>query len=351
MVWTKGFGTLGAVKKASAWPTPVVLGAGDGFEYTAESIASRAEFIADKQLNGTSTTLFGDKGNESHNGQIMMDAKYQGLEVPLAMVMGTAGAPVLQGSGVYKHVIKLANDREGKFATLGFDKQVEIWEYANAKFHGFEFSSAPNNERAKLAFDVIAHKLNRNTGAGTNTQATFASVTIPSVREFLLFSQLEILCNDQSGGALGSSDEIYVGEFTMKVAGNMEGDYTTEYGDKVDEPLQNEFTEVTGGIKFPKYGTANSAFYGESLTKTRKKMIATFTGNIAGGSYNYKMIFYFPDVQWSDGSTNVGGPGKAPLDLTFKANRVLAIPTGFPTGYTDALTLELFNMRSTDPLA
>lgn len=351
----KGFASAAAFKKAAVWGTPVVAGAGDGFEFLSESLTPDAQFIPDEQISGKATKLAGDKGNEFHSGDIELDAKYEGLEVLLAMAMGVAGVPTQVASdNAYLHVFKPADNKEGLFGTLVFNKQVGVWEYTTAKVGGFTLACA-NGERAKLTFPMIPQGLNINTGAGSNNNTTVGNITLPTNRDFLLFSQLKVRINDTSGGALGASDEVYISEFECTLGNNYPtDDVTTQYGYLIDEPIQDGFTEVSGALNFSKYNNnsgGNTALLTALLSKTPKKMTLVWTGRLAHGTTNFRVTFFFPSVQFSSGDANIGGPERIPLNLQFMASRTLTVPTGFPTGYTDALTIEMVNQRTSNPLA
>jgi tail tube protein len=354
MAAAKGFASVAAFKKATTWGTPVAAGAGDGIEFASESLTPDAQFIPDEQINGKATKLAGDKGNEFHSGDLEVDAKYQGVEVLLAMAMGTAGVPTqVLTDDAYLHVFKPADNKEGIFGTLVFNKQVGVWEYTTAKVGGFTLGCT-NGERAKLTFPIIPQGLNINTGAGTNNNTTVANITLPTNRDFLLFSQMKVRINDTSGGALAAADEVYVSEFECTLNNNFPtDDVTTQYGYLIDEPIQDGFTELSGSLNFSKYNNnngGNTALLTALLSKTPKKMSVVWTGRLASGTTNFRMTMYFPSVQFSSGDANIGGPERIPLNLQWMASRVLTLPTGFPAGYTDALTIELVNQRNSNPL-
>jgi len=80
-------------------------------------------------------------------------------------------------------------------------------------------------------------------------------------------------------------------------------------------------------------------------------MDVVWTGPIVSGTTNYKLSLYLNDVQYTnlDGFT-VDGPGLVTEDLTFEAHVVDVVPTGFPATYTGAVTIEVINGQSADPL-
>ena len=96
---------------------------------------------------------------------------------------------------------------------------------------------------------------------------------------------------------------------------------------------------------------SNVELFRNQLLKTKKKMRIKWTGPAAATGYPYSLTLYFNNVQFTAGSPNIGGAQRVGFDLQFKAARALAIPTGFPTGYTKALTVELINQRTTEAMA
>lgn len=185
-----------------------------------------------------------------------------------------------------------------------------------------------------------------------NSLASFASVTFAAQRNFALFSQMKLWINAQGGAAFVAADLQNISEMSWKLENHLAlDDVTTQYGIYVDEPLRDSFVDITGTIKFTKYNTNNIFLADAVRTKAAQKMLAQFNGPfIAGGSY-YTFNSWFPSIQFTDGSPNVGGPQRVPLELNFVGHRVGSIPTGFPTGLTGPLSLELINIRSTNPLA
>jgi len=351
----KGFLTVGAYKNSAAgtWGTPIQCGALNGLEFINEAIVTDSQFVQDAQVSGFAARLSGDKGNELHNGPVNLDMRYEGLQTLFASCFGTAGTPAQVGTNnLYKHVLQMNSSLEGIFGTLIFNKQVAIWEYTTAKLQGFKISCA-QGQRAKVEFRFICQGLNFNTGSGTNNTTTITSVTLPANRDFALFSQMKVLVNDQASGALTSgTDDIYVSSFELNYQLPMpNNDVTTQFGNKVDEPVQDGFTTPVGVIMLSKYQTlAPQTLLTQMLSKARKKMMVQWTGPVVGTS-NYQFTLYFPDIQFSRGAAAVPGAGRIPLRLEYEAHRALTLPTGFPTGYTSPVTMEDQNQVNSNSLA
>lgn len=357
MAVSKGFGTKMGWKKATTWGTPVAVGATNQKEYHNEKLTPKVDLIDDEALSGKGTHLFGDKGNEFHSGEVEFPVRYEGLEDIIGMAMGDANggsAPTQVGSdNAYKHILKPKDDKEGLFGTLVIGKSVGVWEYTTCKVGGFNFKAVPG-KRPTISVPFIPQGLNINTGGGTNGNTQVAALTLPTNRDFALFNQLKVQINVQSAGALANADLVYIADFEVKLDNSFPtDDVSTKYGNLIDEPIQDGFAQVTGSLKWNVYRDdspgGNDQMIAALMSKARKKMIATWTGPAIGATF-YSVTMYFPDVQFDTGDVNVGGPGRVPVNLNFVSARVLAIPTGFPAGYTDALTIEIVNQKNVNAL-
>jgi hypothetical protein len=354
---TKGFASRLGTRQASAWNTALLLGANHQNEFVSESLTPDAQLIPDESLAGKATQLEGDKGNEFHAGDVVADLRYEGLEVLIANVFGTAGVPAqVLTDNAYKHVYKPADNKEGKFFTLAIDKVIDVWEYPTCKAQQLTLDIVPNR-RARCTFGILPGKLNigTTTPAGQiNKLDTLGSLSLPANRDFALFSQLAIRMNLHDGAALANTDLVYVNEFHLTATNNFPtDDVTTRYGYLIDEPIQDGYTEFTASITFSKYMSDNRAFVGWMLSKQRLKMDVTLTGPVGAGmgTTPFSIALYAPNVQVLTAPPNIAGPGRVPFTCTFKLSRRTAVPTGFPTGYSDAVTWEQVNQRNTDPLS
>lgn len=276
-------------------------------------------------------------------------------EIELAVAASTSVDPATWTiyDAAYKHVFKPANTLEGIFGTLVFVKldAEEVHEYTTCKVGGMSIKAVAG-QRAEVTFRLVAHDLNTNAGSGTNNTTTVASITLPANRAFLQFSQMVCRINGQSGAGLGSGDTVYLSEFNLDIDNVLStDDVTTQFGNKIDEPVRDGFIKISGSLVFSKYQTQNKTLFTEQMTKARKKMDVKFTGGAADGVTNFAWNLFFPNLQFASGTPTVGGPERIPLTLSFNAYRVLTIPTGFTAGYIDALTMEVVSQQSANPLA
>lgn len=356
---TKGYRVVSGFVPGSAWGTPALVEAGHGLEIHSSNIGSDVQLVdrAD-ELDGSVESRAGDKGTEAHKGSIVVPAKYETLATLLGMALGTSAAPVQQGAtAAYLQALKGKVDNIGLFGTWVEDWQLEVHEYPSVKVTGFTFEIDAKTQKGKFNFDVVASSFNRNTGSGTNKTSTIAAITMNANRSRVLFSQMVARLNDQSGIALASSGgTLNIGDKqlinSLKISykrPHLEDDFNAEFGYLISEPHQNAKSEVTVSLGFSKYATDNIARFTDMLAKTEKKMDVIFTGPLAAVGYNYKMSFYLNAIQFS-GRPQIGGSGLSAFTIDGVAHAVPAIGTGMPTGYTNALHLDIVNTLAVNPI-
>lgn len=201
---------------------------------------------------------------------------------------------------------------------------------------------------------------------GVNNSTQVATITVPSTgREFVTFPQCQVMIKeiDDSSAwtpAQGCNlhDEVPVAKLSLKIDRMMGKDtVTTRTHRWSEDPVESNFIMVTGSIDFARWENTtqlNRAFWA-NISKKKKLMKIVFSGPVivtANGNtaYYYKVTLYLNNVQFQTGSPNIAGPGVIPLNMTFKGARTLSVPTNFPVGYSEAVTMELTNQNSADAL-
>lgn len=196
---------------------------------------------------------------------------------------------------------------------------------------------------------------------GVNSQANAALITItsPNAEQFVLYSQIQVLTNAQNGadfvaGACDvANDEIFPTSLSVMVDRQVaEDDVSSKFGNRVDNPTEDDFIIVEGAMGFTKWTTeSHRAVVIPRLVARRQKTKIEFVGPIAGGAFPYRLTLWLNNVQYTEGgSPNISAIGRVPVDVSFKAHRTTLVPTGFPGGYDQALTIELTNLNSVDAL-
>jgi len=207
--------------------------------------------------------------------------RYEGFDVWLALIMGAAGVPVQQElTAAYANTYNLTSKIDGLFGTLAQKKLLtKVWEYPSVKLHGFKLT-AEMNKPVKISFDAICDTMVRD--STTNTTATMAAVTALKENRIIMNKDTVFRMNNQSAVALSDTDKLYPSSLELTFTRPMDSDFVAGQ-DGVDEPADNGFPEISLALKFPRYNTANDAYFDDWQAAVSKKMDITFTGKTIEG--------------------------------------------------------------------
>lgn len=336
-----------ALKKASAWHTPVACGAGDGLLILSDGIKVATPVELDDSA-GQEWITQADAGVNDLKGSLEAYMRYEGFDVAIALIMGIAGAPSLAGAALaYSNTYGLASNITGLFATLAQKKLTnKVWEFTSLKVHGFKLSGQMNKP-LKLTLDGIADRLDR--ASATNNTTSMAAVTMPDKENRIIMNKDTVVrINDQNGAALGSGDAVYPSSIDISFNRPMDAEPVAGQ-DGVDEPADNGFPTADVSLKFPRYNTANDAYFDDWNAFTSKKMDITFTGRLIETGQNYMFKLSFPHIKIDNPEAPVSGPGKIPFSMNCKVLGATTAPTGM--SHITPLQIDVVNKRTTDPLA
>jgi len=348
-----------AIKKcgvgaAGVWGTAVACGATDGIQFLSGQAKRDASVVVDES-RGRAFPIDGTAGPIKCETSYKFNFRYAGFELLAAMLMGTAGAPVMQGTGpAYLHTFKWNTDPFGYMVSIAKSMVTYIEEIPTAKIVGITISGEVGPNPLTLELEVIG--INKEVASTVNTLATWANVTLPTDadRNPVMFSQTVFLMNSQSGTALAVGDRIYPSKFSLSIKRKLKGEYNgtfrttgTNPQDLVDEPSNDGFPEMKLTLEFPKHtGTTNLV---DLANDARKKMTITCTGALLNATYYYTHLFQLPHLQLANANpTDDDGRIKEPLE--FNLLGCVTAPTGM-TGCTDPLWWLQTTKRTTDPLA
>jgi hypothetical protein len=352
MANVKPFQTLGGIKKAAAWFTPVLVGAANGFEFKPpHGISSDRGVFANQQIFNSADERAGDLGNFAVSGSVGMEFVFETAGLPLALTLGTAGAPTQSGADLaYVHKLRMLDDIEGKFGTLVFPAGLtEVEEFPSVKFDGFSFSVSSVGPAA-ITYNALCDSVNFNSGSGTNKNSTVGSITLPTVRQRALGNAMTLRMNAQGGAALAVGDKVECTDFAVDFKRGLVGKYTSTSQTKMDEPHPTStpgFVEVTGSFTMPYYNAAAISARTQAFAKDQLKADFNILGPIAAGTTAYNVAIYLNAIQL----TGKPVPGTDGTKFTFKAHGAAAVPTGFPTGLSQSIGIDLTNTFATDLLA
>ena len=339
-----GVESVAAFKKAAAWGTPVVCGAGDGLYILPPTIKRERGFEKDKSI-GKFHAVAGDHGSIKVEGDIPAFLRYDGLDLFIAMAMGlTAGVPSLLGGSAYSQSFLLADNLEGLFGTFCVNNKVNIDECPSAKITGLVLKGEAGKP-LEISFPVLADDMVED--SAVNTLATFASVTLPELKHRVLFSQGVFRMNDASGAALAAGDVINPSSFELTHKFAQSGAYAAGQGDKIDEPANSGAPEITLKLEFPRY--TSEALITDWRAGTAKKLDMVFTGQEITTPYNRSSSLLFPNLVIK----NAGAPqeeGAIKHSLEFECLATEAAPAGM-TGILNPFQWDVINTKSADVLA
>lgn len=339
------------IKQASAWGTPVACGAGDGLIVTRDALGYSRQVLKDDSA-GQDFTRVADDGPIAVSKTLEGYLRYDGPDLLLAMVMGSAAAPALQGtaSGAYLHALTLAADVEGIFATYATDRGGgRVDEIPSLKIAGITLEGQAGDV-VGFSADCIGDMLNRNSDSGTNTTSTIASVTPRDRGNRVLMRQGVFRLNAQDGAALGGSDEVKPSAFSLALRRSLEGDLVAG-ADTITEPTSTDFPEITLSLSFPVYTSSLDALLADLLAGAEKKADIVFSGAVIGEGYTYQLKLElprlkptnFPDLETAQ-AAKIG-----PVEIQLLALEAEAAPTGM--SITQPLGISVTNTRDTALLA
>ncbi len=352
----KGYRSLAAYLKGSSWDAAVQAGAGHAIPFISEKISKSIVLDPNEEVDLESSPLQGDKSSQKYSGSIETYLRYAGLDRLFAHLFGDDTVEVIDAATAHRHMFTLQNDREGLFGTLAINKGNRIVEeYASVKITGCTITMKPG--KATVTWDLVASSCAFNTDTGTNNLTTYASVTTPSGNDAAMFQHIAVHLKPTTDATAFDSDDLaYVNEvvITIKQA-HVEDDYSTRGGIIIDEPTADGKWQVGLKLGWRKFddaaqpGAGNLHIMQAHQSKATYKARVLLTGPAigAGGTNLNLMTFWFPNIQIEDAESNVGGSNVSPFSANFKAHRAASLPTGFMTGATNAVSLEIQNATST----
>lgn len=358
MAKAKGELAIVGFRRAASWGVALACGAGHGLEVLSVGVKATRQIIPDNSITGRPTTREGDKGNLDVNGPMVLPLRYEGAHRLIAQVLGLAGVPATVDTSGRKHVFKIADQVDSIFGTLAYEaiKDTTVFEFNTVKLRRLTLRATIPG-RIELEVEMIGHDF--TDASAINTTTTIDTVTVPANREIAQARQMVFRMNGQGGAGLAAGDARFLSAFELTIERPLETDFTTEFGDRTSEPMPPEGDgaafSVSGSLTFSQLQTGtggNSAFVLEQLSRTLQKADLNITGdNLAGAAtQKFAHILYLPMLVLGDGKP-VLAKGRRGWQLPFTAHHVSAIPTGFPAGYTDAVTWENYNQDVADALA
>ncbi|MDD3814432.1 MAG: hypothetical protein PHZ02_07275 [Desulfocapsaceae bacterium] len=337
-----------ALKKAAIWHTPVACGAGDGLLILSDGIKPDIDSELDDSA-GQAWIKEADPGVMTVAGNIEAYMRYEGFDTTLALIMGVAGVPVqINTTAAYANSYKLASKIDTLFATLAMKKlAATVWEFPSVKLNGFKLSGVMNKP-LKISPDLLCDKLDRK--SEVNTATTMGAVTVPDSKNRIIMNKDTVFrMNNQAAVALSDGDKIAPSSFELTFSRPMDAEATAGQ-EGIEEPADDGFPVATLNLKFPRYNTANDAFFDDWEAYTSKKMDITFTGHEIESGNKYLFRILLPHLKINNPEAAMSGPGKIPFSMQLNILGAEAAPEGM-TGLVEPMQIDVVNKRTTDPLA
>ena len=345
---------LGA-KRGTTWGTAVACGANDGVLALGFDLNQTLETLPDQPL-GAAFDTDTQSGREATGGSLTAALRYEGLDLLLALAMGTAGAPTqVLATTAYQHLFQLADNCTGLFATMAAKKKSDlVFEYPSVKVTGFRIRGGFRMP-TEITFDLMGDTLVRNGGSGTNNTTSIASVTYRTKQNRVIVDEnAYVRTNASAGSGLAASDNIYPSEFELVFRRPQEGDHVVDQTSYMSEPVGTANPEATLSLTFPTFGdtgdTLWTAFVGSGITKTAQKLEIYAQGALIEAGQPYRILVQIPQAYATEISANPTSPGKIPNPVSFRLTQRSAAPTGM-TGVTNPFAIKLVNTKTTDALA
>jgi len=271
---------LVGLKKAGTWRTAVACGAGDGILVLSETFKQTLEHLDDDSA-GLPFIQRTDPGKTEASGGMEMYMRYEGLDLLLALIMGTAGVPSTPNvlyTTLRANTYSMDTDPAGMFATLAMLKKSDkVFEHPSVKFNQFSLTGEMNTP-VKLSVEGIANKLEK--ASEINTALTLAGLTYPDKGNRIIFnSSTRFWINNESGDALDSDDAVSPSGFSISFNRPSDADLVAGSA-TVEEPVGSGFPEMELTLNFPRYNDANAAFFTNWEAFTRKKLEILFRGTV-----------------------------------------------------------------------
>jgi hypothetical protein len=351
----RGAISLAALKMGGTWGTAVQCGANDGFRLRSSSRTGGKERIPDRSATGKAFGNKSSRGQEIHRITSLTDFRYGGrcAEI-LAAIMGTAGAPSeVEASYEYTHALSF-EDRLGDFFSYCERKgDVRVDEYDSSMISRLVIEITGRGP-ASLEFEHIASLLTRD-DSGTNTLATFASVTIrdPIVPVFL--GDCRFRLNDQEAEAIDAADVLKPNLIRLTIDRKLSEDFVADQlvGRGVYQPSETEDPEVYLQIGFPEMVANTYQEWVDDQDMKKADLLITnaaapLTGAASGLYHQYD--FEFPNLEPFEPPENaITGPERIEDGVTFRCIEPDSAPSGMTS--TDPFLCTVRNQISTNLLA
>lgn len=252
------------------------------------------------------------------------------------------GDDAVTGAGPYVHTMDVQAEQQ-LFSTLCYYDGVTVREIPSFMPNRFTLSGE-GGQMWRFEMGGIG---NRCLLSG-QTNSSLGSVTYRTKEKRIPFGASQVRINNQSAGALGSSDIIYPAQMSIAFTRAIGGEFVARAVAEGSGEWQSNQPEEGGLIvceitmRFNEY--TETGFPLDLLDEDFKKLDLTLTGPAISGG-NYGLVMSFPALRVLNTDLNTSGPDRIPQTITLRACKAQAAPTGM-TGIQN-----LFRLVFTDDVS
>lgn len=343
-----------AIRKGATWGTAVALTTGHRVPFRSAAFDGQPGLLPDETVVETAERNPSDIIEVRAAGDLAAYTDYRQRLLLWAIMMGTAGTPAtVEASVAFKHTLLWTPDIQGKFFTYGRHGDVgssKGLKVASAKPNTLRLAGAVGG-RLEETWGLLGAVVTRGE---TPSGWTYTTDPMGGAARHVLHRLGTLRINAGAGGALGSSDAMALCRgFELNLNRNLSMDFGANLASI--EPAPDGFADLT--LKLDFYG-ATEALYdllrNAQEARTLMKADYLFDSGIkigASATNNYLFNLYMPSMVIQDAPLPIQGPGRTPFSVEFALHKAAAVPTGFPSGYDEALVVEFQNELSADILA
>ena len=227
-----------------------------------------------------------------------------------------------------------SNDKIIRRGTFGVEKGTSVWVWRSCYVNSMTLAASAGSGLTG-SFELIPFNLDK--GSATNTASTTwdwkhgksgANLFTPQENERAMFSDVAYFrigaYSTVSGGALSSSDDYGISDFSISVNNNLSADaQSTTSGVHRMEPVRGGHREVSGSFSLPRYDSDTFINWLNNQTKLMAQI--QFQGSTME-TIARKFEIFLSSIVLTKGSAPVGGPDALTQSFEFTA----LVPAGQP---------------------
>jgi hypothetical protein len=360
------------------WPSTLPAVATEILPLLAESVGPEVGQAAIVPVDNSNQASFSKIINESGGGELLLDARYSGLEFLFAASLGfmakrigSTVMPEVLGGGAFRHLFEIdpvlegqgwlagegwvANDtgpeliadfqklRRGTFVV---DKGVLLWETLSAMPLGLVINGNGNSP-VTMQTAFMGHTTFLGSVAGNDLSA------LTCTTERVLYTDMVMKVARLADAPLTDLDILAeVTGFNVILQNNISASPSQDTGTHPDEPSRVGPAEVRGGFAIPSYQVDNDDLSFEFQTGQELIGIIEFVGPAIGGSgEDFTLRIYLPSMKITGVSIEIGGASQVQQNYEFTCYKPSSTPSGFPANVKGgSMMIELINDVSTHAL-